>query len=396
MAGKPKFLVRPGDRFGRGTVLGETRIPDRRGKTARWVRLQCECGTLYEVRIGDLFKPDNPTRSCGCLRREVASATMSRPENLARLAKYARSPEGREKSVATNKATKTTHGLSRSAPLYSTWSGMMTRCYNPNFTQFKDYGGRGIAVCERWHNPQLFIQDIERLIGPRPPGLTLDRWPDNDGNYEPGNVRWATWEEQVRNSRRYISSGPKVAKQISKKPPADGTRKGALYTAWWRLLEDRPDEVCPAWHDWTVFRSDVERLIGPRPEGRRFYRVDEQRPYEPGNVAWVTGAEQIKRAQTARWGESRPEPKHGLFEHPLYRPWKNMMNRCFNPADKNYYGDLGITVYEPWREVGTFIKEIEQLLGPKPAGAVFRRIDPDGSYIPGNVCWGKAGRPPRR
>lgn len=139
---------------------------------------------------------------CTCGRHAAASATMKRPENLARLAAYARSPEGRATTVAFNKATKRTHGLSHTHPLYGTWSNMMTRCYNPNFRQFKDYGGRGIAVCDRWHDVRLFVEDIERLIGSRPPGMTLDRINVN-GNYEPGKVRWATYSEQRRNRRSW-------------------------------------------------------------------------------------------------------------------------------------------------------------------------------------------------
>jgi hypothetical protein len=86
-------------------------------------------------------------------------------------------------------------------PLYQTWNAMMTRCYNPQHEQFKDYGGRGITVCDRWHDVRLFIADIELLIGSRPPKMTLDRI-DNDGGYGPGKVRWATRSEQRLNARR--------------------------------------------------------------------------------------------------------------------------------------------------------------------------------------------------
>ena len=69
---------------------------------------------------------------------------------------------------------------------------MLNRCENPQHQAYKQQGGRGIQVCGRWHDVRLFIEDIERILGPRPAGMTLDRCPDNDGNYEAGNVRRAS------------------------------------------------------------------------------------------------------------------------------------------------------------------------------------------------------------
>lgn len=92
------------------------------------------------------------------------------------------------------------HGLSRH-PLYQTHRGMMDRCYNPDAESYGWYGARGITVCPEWHDVAAFIAWIEAEIGPRPDGCTLDRWPDNNGNYAPGNVRWADPEEQGRNRR---------------------------------------------------------------------------------------------------------------------------------------------------------------------------------------------------
>ena len=73
---------------------------------------------------------------------------------------------------------------------------MIARCYNPKHPRFADYGGRGITVCERWLTFANFLADM----GEPPPGLTLDRI-DNDGNYEPGNCRWATDTQQRTNKR---------------------------------------------------------------------------------------------------------------------------------------------------------------------------------------------------
>ena len=85
--------------------------------------------------------------------------------------------------------------------LYYTWRGMLGRCYSSNHASYKYYGARGIKVCERWHDPLKFYEDIERLLGPRPLGHTLDR-KDNNGDYDPDNVRWATSVEQRLNDRR--------------------------------------------------------------------------------------------------------------------------------------------------------------------------------------------------
>lgn len=76
---------------------------------------------------------------------------------------------------------------------------MMTRCTNPDHDKYKDYGGRGIIVCERWlHHPENFVQD---MLPTWKEGLTLDRI-DTDGNYEPNNCKWSTQKEQTRNRRK--------------------------------------------------------------------------------------------------------------------------------------------------------------------------------------------------
>jgi len=77
---------------------------------------------------------------------------------------------------------------------------MRDRCRNPKSKRYSDYGGRGITVCDRWESFENFLADM----GERPDGMTLDRYPNVNGNYEPGNCRWATTKQQANNVRRSV------------------------------------------------------------------------------------------------------------------------------------------------------------------------------------------------
>lgn len=82
-------------------------------------------------------------------------------------------------------------------PTYNSWVGMKARCSNVKHASYENYGGRGIRVCDRWQDFENFLADM----GVRPAGMTLDRYPNNDGDYEPGTCRRATGSEQYANQR---------------------------------------------------------------------------------------------------------------------------------------------------------------------------------------------------
>lgn len=91
---------------------------------------------------------------------------------------------------------------------YRSWWGMMARCYRTDDRDYRYYGARGIRVCDRWHVFEKFLEDV----GTRPAGMSIDRV-DNDGDYDPGNWRWATPTQQARNSRR-VKLTPELAAAI--------------------------------------------------------------------------------------------------------------------------------------------------------------------------------------
>ena len=106
-----------------------------------------------------------------------------------------------QREIARQNAIKrnTTHGL-RNHPLYPVWSAMIRRCTNPDHRDYPNYGGRGIKVYSDWLDVRAFIAYVETALGARPPQWSLDRI-DNDGNYEPGNIRWADPRTQRHNQR---------------------------------------------------------------------------------------------------------------------------------------------------------------------------------------------------
>lgn len=186
-----------GRRFGRLTAV--RRIGTASNRVAIWEAV-CDCGNVTSTKSAYLVSGE--TKSCGCLKRELA--------------------------VAMGSSSKT-HGHARDgarSSTYAIWSTMKARCMNPASADFQRYGGRGITVCARWAESfENFLQDM----GERPEGKSLDRI-DGNGNYEPSNCRWATNKEQARNhSLNRIVTVDGESKCVAEWSDLSGVKRAAIY-----------------------------------------------------------------------------------------------------------------------------------------------------------------------
>ena len=170
-----------GQRFGRLTVIEDLGSRVWYQRTANFWRCVCDCGNEKEYHSGMLTS--GKVVSCGCLRDQ-------------RLIEY--------KGISSRK-----HGMSGGSvdkhPLYVVWKNMKRRCYKSYAPEYKNYGGRGICICEEWKEDFQVFYDWAMASGYKD-GLTIER-KDNNGNYEPGNCVWITKVQQARNKRNTVKYG---------------------------------------------------------------------------------------------------------------------------------------------------------------------------------------------
>jgi hypothetical protein len=169
-------------KYGNWTVLqdlGLIKLGQNQIRRNHYLLVQCKCGAIKQIRLYDLRN---------------GKSTQCKP------------------------CARTKHGKSRSVE-YRTWIDMKKRCYDKKNKRYKDYGGRGITVCDRWlYSFENFYTDI----GPRPSNKhSIDRI-KNDGNYEPGNCRWATKKEQSNNTRRNKRNNNNIGALNTSKNPLNG------------------------------------------------------------------------------------------------------------------------------------------------------------------------------
>lgn len=184
----PPLVDLVGQRFGRLVVIKLAATAAEAGVTM-WL-CRCDCGTEKVLRRNNLQAKN--TFSCGCLLNSQG-------------------------------------GKTRNHHLWMRWQSMRDRCEDENDKDYHRYGAKGVKVCERWKSFPLFLEDMESTFEE---GLTLDRFPNGSGNYEPGNVRWASVTEQIRNRSNTV----RVQTQFGLLPLAEAAERMNLPVD---LLRDR-------------------------------------------------------------------------------------------------------------------------------------------------------------
>lgn len=212
--------IHPGSTFGHWTVIEEAENANDKGKSKRWL-CQCDCGRRKIVYAQNLR--NGKSTSCGCSKH---TDLVGQRFGKLLVVKYSHSEKfkpawvckcdcGAEKIITANALVR---GRAKSCGclihrkyikqnggrLHKIYNGMKSRCYNPNATGYKNYGGRGISICDEWKNDFWAFYNWAVFNGYEE-GLTIDRI-DNDSGYYPENCRWATRAEQNRNKRTTVKT----------------------------------------------------------------------------------------------------------------------------------------------------------------------------------------------
>lgn len=307
------------DEFGRLTIIGKKYLVRRHGQQIGMVRVRCKCGVEKDVKLAAMVSGN--TASCGCLIAEKAA------ERAGKLC--------------------SSHGLS-GHPLYGQYYGMVARCKHKSQSSYKNYGGRGISVCEEWTYSFKAFYDWAMSAGWEK-GLTIDRI-DKNGNYQPDNCRFATMLEQANNKRgnRLVSAFGET------KTIADWSRDSRCLVSY-DMLRTRVVEL--GW--------DVPRALSTLPKKR------------VGNRYVIP----------KKFSRNQNLITHGMSGTRLYGRWNSMRSRCYNKKNNRYhvYGGKGVRVCKEWSSFTNFLSWAKAN-GYSPE-LQLDRIDTSGHYEPSNCRW---------
>lgn len=295
------------------------------------------CGTSVVVKANYLLNKTKLHMCPACVKRETT-----------------------KRLIARNKARtmyENTH------PLYSTWRGMISRCTDKNSTSYKNYGGRGITVCDRWLGKEGFTNFVADM-SPRPSKKhSLDRI-DINGNYEPSNCKWATAKQQAnnrRNNKTLTVHG--ITKTISEWAKHANVSRTTIEL---RLKRGMSPETA-------VLRGSLATKAGRQKLKQLGLQVSSNSKRHSTH----------RRSATSKLNLSKSQ------KEVLYKTWYSMHVRCENTKHPSYamYGGKGIRVCPEWSGDNGFATfSID--MGPRPhEGWSLDRIDVTGNYCPSNCRW---------
>jgi hypothetical protein len=310
-------LVKPGNVYSEWTVIKEDDNP-------HYVMAKCSCGAFKRLLKNSL--PSGNSKQCSSCRAKKSTI------------KHGHNRKGQTSSE------------------YQTWCNIKSRVFNSNVESSKNYKERGIKLHLDWiHSFENFLKDV----GKKPSSKhSLDRI-DNNGHYEPGNVRWALPQEQVLNRRKTFKVNGEyidVKSLSSQLRIKDRTIKRLLILANF-TIEDI--------YEFSKLTSYQKIVMGKS--------INDKAPLSIEEVKKVKGS---KRLASKR--------------HPLWATWHSMKQRCSNPKNKDYsnYGGRGITVCKDLLNFLDFLLILTQIIGDKPSTHhQLDRIDPNGNYEASNLRW---------